>query len=140
MNNDIKNILTNSNKDIDNQELLQYLSQQLNAEREHQLEQDMAADEFLNDAVEGLQQVESTRQINLHVQELQTALARQLEKKKKPKQRRFTDNPQQYLYIVIVLLLIIICFLVYRKLVQLNPSSTSKTAMVKKYQPVKQNL
>ena len=57
MNKDLLNILANSNKDIDNQQLMDYLSGKLSGEDLHELERSMAGDEFLNDAVEGLQKV-----------------------------------------------------------------------------------
>jgi hypothetical protein len=59
MSNDLKNILSNSNKDIDNQQLMDYLSNQLSESKMHEVERSMADDAFINDAVEGLQQVEN---------------------------------------------------------------------------------
>ena len=51
MNNDLKDILSNSNKDIDNKHLMDYLSNQLSQEESHAIEKKMAEDEFMNDAV-----------------------------------------------------------------------------------------
>ena len=42
MNNDLKDILSNSNKDIDNQQLLAYLSHQLSKSNTHEVEKSMA--------------------------------------------------------------------------------------------------
>ena len=57
MRNDLKDILSNSNKDIDNQQLMDYLSNQLSSADTHEVEESMTDDEFMNDAVEGLQQI-----------------------------------------------------------------------------------
>ena len=63
MNNDLKDILSNSNKDIDNQQLLAYLSDQLSKSNMHEVEKTMAEDAFMNDAIEGLQQIDSKKNI-----------------------------------------------------------------------------
>ena len=59
MNNDLKDILSNSNKDIDNQLLLAYLSDELSKSNTHEVEKTMADDPFMNDAIEGLQQIDN---------------------------------------------------------------------------------
>ena len=41
MNNDLKDILSNSNKDIDNQQLMDYLSNQLSKADSHEIEKNM---------------------------------------------------------------------------------------------------
>ena len=52
MNDDLLNILSNSNKDIDNQRLMDYLSGKLTEKERHEVEKMMAGDDFMNDAVE----------------------------------------------------------------------------------------
>lgn len=115
MDNDLKDILSNSNKDIDNQQLLGYLSDQLSKANSHEVEKSMADDAFINDAVEGLQQMDNKKNIPLHLEELQTSLQKQLAKNNKRKKRRFKDNPQVYLNIIIVIVLLLICFVVIKK-------------------------
>jgi len=115
MNNDLKDILSNSNKDIDNQQLLAYLSHQLSKSNIHEVEKTMADDAFMNDAVEGLQQIENKKNIPIHLEELQASLQKQLAKNAKRKKRRWQDNPQTYLITVIVIVLILICFVVIKK-------------------------
>lgn len=115
MKNDIKNILFNSNKDIDNQELLGYLSNQLSKTQSHEVEQKMADDEFMNDAIEGLQQISNQKNIPLHLAELYAGLQKQVAKKNDRKKRRFKDNPQIYLIIFILILMIMIGFVVIKK-------------------------
>ncbi len=115
MNNDLKNILAASNKDIDNQELLSYLSKHLSQAENHEVEKTMAEDDFMNDAVEGLQQISNKNEIPYHLEKLNEGLLQQLAKKKERKKRRWKDNPQIYVVIVIILLLLMLCFVAIRK-------------------------
>ena len=64
MNNDLLNILSNSNKDIDNQKLMDYLSGKLSAEKTHEIEKQMTDSDFVNDAVEGLQEIKNKTNID----------------------------------------------------------------------------
>ena len=115
MNNDLKDILSNSNKDIDNQQLLAYLSDQLSKSNKHEVEKTMADDDFMNDAIEGLQQIDRKKNIAIHLEELQASLQKQLAKNAKRKKRRWQDNPQAYLITVILIVLLLICFVVIKK-------------------------
>ena len=115
MNNDLKDILSNSNKDIDNQQLLAYLSDQLSKLNKHEVEKTMADDAFMNDAIEGLQQIDSKKNIPIHLEELQASLQKQLAKNAKRKKRRWQDNPQAYLITSILIVLLLICFVVIKK-------------------------
>jgi anti-sigma factor RsiW len=110
------NILSNSNKDIDNQKLMDYLSGKLSAEEKYEIEKQMADSDFMNDAVEGLEEVKNKKDISSFVEQLNTNLHKQLDKKKKRKlKRRLKDQPWLYLAIVILLLLIVICFIVIKR-------------------------
>ena len=115
MNNEIIDILSNSNKDIDNQKLMDYLSNKLSNKEKHEVERLMADSELLNDAVEGLQQFENKKNISQFVDQLNTDLRKQLEKKAQRKQKHSLQNkPWLYLAIIILLLFIIIGFVVVR--------------------------
>ena len=107
MNNDLKDILSNSNKDIDNQQLLAYLSDQLSKSNMHEVEKTMADDAFMNDAIEGLQQIDSKKNIPIHLEELQAGLQKQLAKNAKRKKRRWQDNPQVYLITIVLIVLLL---------------------------------
>ena len=56
MQDNLLNILSDNNKDIDNQKLMDYISGKLSAEQRHEVEKQMADNAFLNEAIEGLQQ------------------------------------------------------------------------------------
>ena len=61
MNKDLLNILSNSSKDIDNQQLMDYLAGKLSEEDKHAVEMKLADNDFMNDAVEGLEEVKDKR-------------------------------------------------------------------------------
>lgn len=116
MDDKLLNILSNSNKDIDNQKLMDYLSGKLSAEEKHEIEKQMADSDFVNDAVEGLEEINNKRDLSLYVQQLNADLHKQLDKKKKRKLKRaLKDQPWLYLAIVLLLLLIVICFIAIKR-------------------------
>jgi len=116
MNNDLKDILSNSNKDIDNQQLMDYLSQQLSQAKGHDIEKSMADDPFINDAVEGLQHFKPPKDLLVYVDQLNNDLKKQIAKNKKRKEkRRLKDQPYTYFAIILILLLLIICYAVLKK-------------------------
>ncbi len=116
MSDDLKNILNNSNKDIDNQKLMDYLSKQLSKQDSHDLEKMMADDEFMNDAVEGLEQFSNVKKLPLSVEQLNRDLQKQLAKKKSRKEKRkIKDQPWVYFTIILLLVLTIICFVIVKR-------------------------
>jgi len=115
MDNELINILSNSNKDIDNQKLMDYLSDKLSGRDKHEVEKLMADSDLVNDAVEGLQQIENKKRLSSFVDQLNADLHKQLKKKALRKQKRkLRDQPWLYLAIIIILLLAVIGFLVIR--------------------------
>ncbi|MEO9071116.1 MAG: hypothetical protein ABI261_08775 [Ginsengibacter sp.] len=115
MNDDLLNILANSNKDIDNQKLMDYLSDKLSASEKHDLEKKMVDSEMLNDVVEGLEKLKNKKDISGLVEQLNSNLKKQLEKKKSKKlKRQIKDLPWLYLSIILILVIILIAFLVIK--------------------------
>jgi hypothetical protein len=120
MNNDLLNILSNSNKDIDNQQLMDYLSGQLSGEQQHAVERSMADSDFMNDAVEGLQNIPDKKDLQNYVDELNAALQKSMQKKKLRRQkRRLKDEPWAYIAVILILLLCIIAYVLVRKTILL---------------------
>jgi anti-sigma factor RsiW len=116
MNNDLLNILSNSNKDIDNQQLMDYLSGKLSAAEKHEVEKSMADSDFMNDAVEGLQNIPDQEDVQRYVGQLNSDLQKSLQKKKQRRlKRRLKENPWGYFAVLLILLLCIIAYLVVRK-------------------------
>ena len=120
MNKDLLNILSNSNKDIDNQQLMDYLSGQLSGEQQHAVERSMADSEFMNDAVEGLQNIPNKKDLQHYVDELNASLQKSMQKKKLRRQkRRLKDEPWAYIAVILILLLCIIAYVLVRKTILL---------------------
>lgn len=116
MNNDLRKILANSNKDIDNQKLMDYLSGQLSKEEMHELESQMVDSDFMNDAVEGLENFEPSGGIQGYVEQLNRDLQKNIRKNKKKKdKRKLPARPWMILAILLILALMIIAFFVIRK-------------------------
>ena len=114
---DLLNILTNSNKDIDNQKLMDYLSGKLSTEEKHEVEKWMVDNQFLNEAVEGLQDVNRKKDLEAYVTQLNRQLNQYLQQKKNRREsRKIGDIPWTYLAIILILFLIIIAYLVIRNL------------------------
>ena len=116
MNDDLLNILSHANKDIDNQKLMDYISDKLSAEEKHSLEEAMIDSEMMNDAMEGLDGFKNKKEVSALVEQLNTNLKKQLEKKKSKKlKRKIKDLPWLYLTIILILIIILVGFLVIKK-------------------------
>ncbi len=138
MSNDLKDILSNSNKDIDNQRLMDYLSHHISQADEHELEKNMAADDFMNDAVEGLQEIQPTKNLELYVAELNKNLQKQLNKTKTRRNKhRIKDKPYAIFAIVLILLLAAICYVVLKKNVPGHLPTNKTTASQQQTIPLK---
>lgn len=121
MNKDLLNILTNSNKDIDNQQLMDYLSGELTGEALHAVERSMADNAFLNDAVEGLQQLDDRKNIQAYVDDLNANLQKSMAKKKRRRlKRQLKESPWTYLAIGMVILFCLLAYWVIRILLHKN--------------------
>lgn len=117
MSNDLKNILSNLNKDIEQEKLLDYLNKNLSAAEAHEVEKQMADDAFMNDAVEGLEQFKNKKDLSLLVEQLNNDLKKQTEKKKlKKEKRKLRDQPWLYFTLVLLLILIVISYVLVKKI------------------------
>ena len=115
MNDELLNILSNSNKDIDNQKLMDYLSGKLSADEKHDFEKSLIDSEMMNDAVEGLEKLKNT-DVSAVVRQLNKNLHKQLNKKRSKKIKRgIKDLPWLYFTIILVLIIILIGFIVIKK-------------------------
>jgi anti-sigma factor RsiW len=116
MSDDLKDILSNLNKDIEQDKLLDYLNKKLSASEAHELEKQMADDEFMNDAVEGLENFKNKKDLSSLVEQLNNDLKKQTAKKKLRKEKRkLKEQPWLYITLVILLLLVIVCYVVIKK-------------------------
>ncbi len=118
MNKDLLNILANSNKDIDNQQLMDYLSGDLSGEPLHEVERSMADNAFLNDAVEGLQSIGNKKNLQKYVDELNATLRKSIAKKKQRRlRRRLQQTPWPYVAILLVIVLSVLAYVIIRKVI-----------------------
>ena len=104
MNNDLRNISSPGNNNAGKNDLLNDLNEDLNA-----------ANEFEQDAAEGLQQLPKA-DIPSMVQKLNTELSHSLGKKKK--RRQLPDQSYVYITIIIILLLITVAYIILRRSMQ----------------------
>jgi anti-sigma factor RsiW len=113
MNNDLLNILANSNKDIDNQKLMDYLSGKLSEQEKHEVERWMVDNDFENEAVEGLQQMAGNKKLDGYVDQLNKELHQYIEQKKDRRNKRRLSNPFWiYVAIALILLIIVLAYMV----------------------------
>jgi len=121
MSDELLNILSNSNKDIDNQKLMDYLNDRLSEGEKHEIEKKMVDNEMMNDAIEGLENLKNKKDINVLVEHLNTNLKTQLQNKKLKKQKRqIKDLNWVYLSIILILIIILIGFLVIKKHLEMD--------------------
>ena len=116
MSNDLYNILSNSNKDIDNQKLMDYLSGKLTGDEKHEVEAWMVDNDFNNEAMEGLQQLAGKKNIEGYVDQLNKELHQYIQSKKARRERRKIDNPfWVYATIVFILFILIMAWIVIKR-------------------------
>ena len=117
MNPDLLKILSESNKDIDNQKLMDYLAGHLGQSEQHEVEALMADNDFVNDAVEGLQKLNSQKNIESLVEQLNLDLQKKLQVKKARKdKRKIKEYPWVYFALILILMLVVAGWFVIHRL------------------------
>lgn len=120
MSENLKDILSHLNPDIDQQTLLLYLQGKLSAEQQHEVEKQMMDNDFESDALEGLQDFKNKKNINLLVEQLNKDLKKRTEKKKRSRQKlQVHIDPWVIVSIVIILLLAVLAFVIIKQ--KMNP-------------------
>lgn len=115
MQDDLLKILSNSNKEIDNQKLMDYLSGKLSGEQKHEVEKWMADNPFFNEAMEGLEQAGGSKKVKASVEELNSALHKFLASRKKKRESNFFQfNYWTYVAVVFILALAILVYYLIR--------------------------
>jgi hypothetical protein len=117
MSNELKDILSNLNNEIEQEKLLEYLNRRLSEEEQHLLEKQMNHDEFVSDAMDGLEQIKNTDKVTLAVSQLNAGLKKQLENNKKKRRKPGVVKESWIYYAVILLLLLaVIGYVVIRRM------------------------
>jgi hypothetical protein len=116
MNDELLNILSNSNKDIDNQKLMDYLNNKLSADEKHEFEKILIDSDLASDAIDGLSEFKNKKDPVAFAEQLNRNLQKQLQKKKGMREkRRFKDSSWVYFTLVIIILITLIAFFVIFK-------------------------
>ena len=116
---ELLNILSNSNKDIDNQKLMDYLSGKLPENEKHEVEVWMTENEFANEAVEGLQEFKGKKDLQKYVDQLNKELNQYIQQKKNRRERKnLKENPWMYVTIFLILVLAVIGYMIIHQLLK----------------------
>lgn len=116
MSENLKDILSNLNPDIDQETLLLYLQGKLSAGEQHEVEKKMIDSDFDSEALEGLQAFKDKREIAVLVEQLKKDLQKRTEKKKKARQKlNYNLDPWVIVAIVLILFLAVMAYIVIRQ-------------------------
>lgn len=117
MSENLKDILSNLSKDIDQETLLKYLNDQLPADKKHEVEKQMLDSDFTEDALEGLQQIKDKQQIQFMVEMLNRDLKKKTEKKKKLRKKlELKKEPWLIIAVIAVLIIVIISYFMIKRM------------------------
>jgi len=115
----LKDILSNLSKEVDQETLLKYLQGNLTEAQKNEVEKKMLAGDFENDAMEGLQEIKNKERLSFVVEQINRDLRKRLEKKKQRREKlRFKDQPSLYIALFIILLLIVLSYFVIHRMMQ----------------------
>lgn len=117
MSNNLKDILADLNKNIQQDKLLQYLDNQLPEADKHAVEANLNDDAFMSDAMDGLQQLENKKDIPSIINQLNRGLKKQLDKRKQRKNKRaIAEQHWVYYTIILLLVLVVVAYIVIKKM------------------------
>lgn len=106
---DWKDILSDSEEQPAGDELLNYLTNNLSDDEKHEFEMKTIDSVFVNDALEGLNNLENKERLNQYVSQLNKNLQQQLATKRQRKHKRaIAKNPWVYITAVILLAVCVI--------------------------------
>ena len=110
------NILEPGKDPVKDQQIIDYLEGKLDAEAQHNVEEQELEDELFLDAMEGLQSVEDKSRLEMIARDMNKALQAKLiiKKNKRSEQRKWKDQKWITVSIVTLLLLLFISFLVVK--------------------------
>src|SRR5690349_19115628 len=110
---DTNDDILNSEEELSDEQLMNYLKGILLREDAHDIEEKMIDDSFINDAIEGLQQFSSNKKLDDYVRQLNHHLHQQIyAQKQRNYKRRLKDIPWIIQALVIMLLLCMLAYVV----------------------------
>lgn len=106
---DLNNIW-NTDDELNEEQLLNYLNGKLTEEEANAFEKKMTGSSFINDGIEGLQQFSSAEKINAYAQQVNESLRTKLGNKKA--RRKYNTNNLSW-ELIAVISVITLCLLAY---------------------------
>lgn len=99
------------------EDILNYLNKNMGDAKQHDFERAASEDEFMNDAMDGLESLNAKKtDLSLLAHQLNADFKKQLDKKNKRKvKRKYKEQPWVYYAVILVLLLLVIAFVVMSK-------------------------
>ncbi|WP_346238056.1 hypothetical protein ABDK00_003165 [Niabella insulamsoli] len=110
MQDELKHILSDKKEAISREQLLQYLNGEMEPAEKHDFEQKIIDDPFEADALEGLDELQDKKRIELIVDDLNRSLRKKTAKKVNSRKRLQLKTPWT-LYFSAILLLILIALI-----------------------------
>jgi flagellar biosynthesis/type III secretory pathway M-ring protein FliF/YscJ len=116
MKENLKDILSNLNPDIDQETLLLYLQGKLTAEKQHELEKHLMDSDFEGDAIEGLAGLKDKRNLAILVDQLNFELKKKTAKRKNRREKmKLKPDHNLLIAVIIILLLIVISYFIIQQ-------------------------
>jgi hypothetical protein len=113
MSDNLKDILSNINPDIDQETLLQYLQGHLTPDKQHELEAKMLEGDLESDALEGLTAFKDKQQLTNVVSQLNRDLKKKTQaRKNKYKTRDLKLEPWIWMAVILILILVTVSYVV----------------------------
>jgi hypothetical protein len=110
---DLRDILSNNDEQLNEDELMNYLEDNLSAEDKHAFEEKMADSQFVNDAIHGLKKFKNKQQLKDTLHHLNKLLEKQTASKEQRNQKKsIKELPMVLLTALLILLICIIGYFV----------------------------
>lgn len=116
MKDNLKDILSHLNTEVDQETLLLYLQGKLTPEKQHELEKQMLDSDFEAEAMEGLQTFKNKQSLNFLVEQLNRDLKKKTAKRKLRREKlQIKSDPWLWITLLIILLLIVISYVIIHR-------------------------
>ena len=107
--------ILSKNSNIDQQKLLDYLEGKLSEEERHEVEKLMADSDFINDAVEGLENMKDKQKIASVLYELNHQLSNRIHNRRAKRfKKKIPDQTLLVITTVTLLVLVVLAYVIYR--------------------------
>jgi hypothetical protein len=117
MSKELKDILSNLNKDIEQDKLLEYLNNELTQEEQHLVESSLNEDAFASDAMDGLQLMENRKDLTPMIRQLNKELKKKLAvKRSRRKRMKLPEQSWIYITVIILLVLVVLAYIIIHKM------------------------